>query len=572
MQRPAEAAVPFDLAREIATREGTKAVLDGDVVRLGSSYVLSARLVSALDGRELATFRETAENDAALVPAVGKLSRSIRERVGESLKGLQNAKALERVSTPSLAALRKYVEGARVEEVGGDRERAMQLLQEAVAIDSGFAMAWRKIAVMYTLMPNARQQTIDAAARAYRHRERLTDEERDLTEAAYYTYGPAPDPDKVIAAYEQLLARDSLNTTALNNLAVAYGGRRNLDRGLPAYRRAAFNERAAAVSLVNLAAVASRLYEPALADTVADLFARRFPKSVQRWEIVSYQLLARKRYDSLALLSRGWADTGQRQRMVYSATSFVRDYEFGHGRTAVGLQASERGAATITRLTKGQPQLLDLLLDSAGVAAFFDGDRTQTHRLLQGILSPANYEQLPAASRPWSYATILAALAGDASSAEALAAAYRRDIAGSSRDPSWDDARVAGQVALARGQYAEAVKQLQRAGQIKTTPNTEESYLIATAFDRAGTRDSAIAWFTRVVKPPRGVADDPFIYGPAAHKRLAELLDAKGDAAGAIEHYDVFATLWKDAEPSRQPVVKAARDRAEQLRLKKNPG
>ena len=50
MKRPADAGVPFDLAREVASREGAKAVLDGSIVQLGSSYVISARLVGSLDG------------------------------------------------------------------------------------------------------------------------------------------------------------------------------------------------------------------------------------------------------------------------------------------------------------------------------------------------------------------------------------------------------------------------------------------------------------------------------------------------------------------------------------------
>jgi hypothetical protein len=78
MQRPAESVVPFELAREIATREGAKAVLDGEIVRLGQSYVVSARLVSAMDGQELATFRETAANEDELIGALGDLCRSVR--------------------------------------------------------------------------------------------------------------------------------------------------------------------------------------------------------------------------------------------------------------------------------------------------------------------------------------------------------------------------------------------------------------------------------------------------------------------------------------------------------------
>ena len=103
MQRPTESVVPFELAREIATREGAKAVLDGEIVQLGQSYVVSARLVAALDGQELATFRETAASEDELIGALGDLSRAVREKAGESLRAIRASSELERVTTPSLA-------------------------------------------------------------------------------------------------------------------------------------------------------------------------------------------------------------------------------------------------------------------------------------------------------------------------------------------------------------------------------------------------------------------------------------------------------------------------------------
>ena len=102
MQRPTEAAVTFDVAREIATRQGAKAVLDGEIVKLGTSYVVSARLVSAINGAELAKFRETADGDDAIVGSLGKLSRDVRGKIGESLKNIHESWPLERVTTPSL--------------------------------------------------------------------------------------------------------------------------------------------------------------------------------------------------------------------------------------------------------------------------------------------------------------------------------------------------------------------------------------------------------------------------------------------------------------------------------------
>jgi TolB-like protein len=120
MQRPVSTRVDFALAREIASREGIKAVIDGEVVTLGGAYVLSARLIAAQTSEELASFRETAESAADIIPAISRLSKKLREKTGESLRTIQSARSLERVTTPSLQALQKYVAGVRAIEEEGD--------------------------------------------------------------------------------------------------------------------------------------------------------------------------------------------------------------------------------------------------------------------------------------------------------------------------------------------------------------------------------------------------------------------------------------------------------------------
>ena len=238
MQRPAESVVPFELAREIATREGAKAVLDGEIVRLGQSYVVSARLVSALDGQELATFRETAASEDELIGALGELSRAVREKAGESLNTIRASSELERVTTPSLPALRKYVEGSALADEAGEVERGLVLLEEAVALDTGFAMAWRKIAVLLGNDDRDRTRALAAISTAYRHRGRLTEMERLLTEGYYYTRGPQPDHDRALAAYEEAIRLDSTSASALNNAAVVYGQQRDYERAEVLYRKA----------------------------------------------------------------------------------------------------------------------------------------------------------------------------------------------------------------------------------------------------------------------------------------------------------------------------------------------
>ena len=238
MRKDPGASMLYETAREVATREGAKALLDGSVERVGTGYVVSARLVSSLDGGELATFRTTAANDGELIASLGGLAKDVRERVGESLKSIRETKALERVTTGSLPALKKYVEGMYVIEALDDRERGRTMLYEAVAIDSTFAMAWRRIAASYAGQGSGRAAQMAAIEKAYRYRDRLSDNERLTTEAGYHSYGPSPDLDKTIAAYEALLERDSLSSPALNNGGIRYGAKRDWVRAEQLLRRA----------------------------------------------------------------------------------------------------------------------------------------------------------------------------------------------------------------------------------------------------------------------------------------------------------------------------------------------
>ena len=55
------------------------------------------------------------------------------------------------------------------------------------------------------------------------------------------------------------------------------------------------------------------------------------------------------------------------------------------------------------------------------------------------------------------------------------------------------------------------------------------------------------------------------IFEAATHKRLGELHEARGDREKAVEHYDSFVELWKDADPELQPQVRDVRQRIARL-------
>src|SRR5213595_2119811 len=215
------AGTPLDLAaaRELAQREGSKAVVHGQIDRVGQGYVLSAGLVSAADGAVLVALRESARDDGAIIAAVDRLSGNLRERIGESLKTIRASEPLEQVTTGSLEALRKYSQAVKANDAG-QLGRAASLLEEALSLDTTFAMAHRKLAVVLTNTDAAPSRIAEAAAKAFRHRDRLTPLERYLAEGFYY-YRAEFDLSKVESAYRSALELDPENYVALNNLALA---------------------------------------------------------------------------------------------------------------------------------------------------------------------------------------------------------------------------------------------------------------------------------------------------------------------------------------------------------------
>src|SRR5206468_398053 len=203
MGRAPGAPLDLALARELAQREGAKAVVHGQIDPLGRGYVVSAELVSAADGAALVALRETAKDDGAIIEAVDRLSGKLRERIGESLKTIRSSDPLEQVTTRSLEALRKYSQALRANDAG-ETDRAVALLGDAIALDTTFAMAYRKLAVVLSNTAGAPSRIAAAATQAFRHRDRLTPHERYLAEAFYY-YQAEFDRAKIVSAYRAAL-------------------------------------------------------------------------------------------------------------------------------------------------------------------------------------------------------------------------------------------------------------------------------------------------------------------------------------------------------------------------------
>jgi tetratricopeptide (TPR) repeat protein len=564
MRRPTNTRVDFAVAREIASREGVKAVVDGSILNVGGNYALSVRLVSPQTGVQLASFRETATGEKELLPAIDKLARDLRERIGESLKQVQSTIPLERVTTPSLEALKKYVQGSRLMSYEGDFPRGAAMLEEAIALDTGFAMAYRRLAVEYSNR-NQPDRAMTLLEKAYQHSDRLSDAERYLVLGSYYQRGPRQDIAKSTAAYEALIDLQPDHITPLNNVAINYRWQRDWVKAEGVLRRAMAVGNPPAVTYNQLIWTLWNQGKKDEAWRVLAQFDSVFPNNMnrggRRWELY----IGERQFDSAMTLARTGlqraTDPTSRAPLLGALGSTSRI----QGRLRDAMRYGEEHAASNRQRGMAQVDLEHAARMAADRAQFFN-DSAGAVRLLDRALAATPIERLPESVRPYLDLAAVYAYAGRPDRSREMLASFERSRSKIvSNDDPVNAAMLRGFVAVGEKRYAEAARQFQEADKgdcpVCVLPD------LANAWDMAGNADSAIAVYERYIAQPdafRWQLDQWFLAG--THKRLGELYEARGERQKALSNYLQFVEIWKNADPELQPRVAEVRARITRLK------
>jgi len=571
MQRSTDARLDLSLARELAEREGVKAVVAGDVVSAGAGFVITARLIDAAGGAELASFRSAAVDAGDIIPAIDRLTRDVREKIGESLKSVRGSAPLSAVTTWSLPALRKYTEGMRLHYRQADYARAAAAFEEATTLDSTFAMAYLREGTSYQNAAMHAAKRDSARARAFALRDHLPPIERLLVEALHYEINGWR--DSAINAYEQSLAIDSNQAYVLNILGNLYRGRREPARAESIYRKAMTLKDGAAQPSGNLIRALLEEGKVAEAKSQIDASFKEFPTYRSTPLTMSAVIaFATGRYDSAEVFLEQ-ASRAERSTIARSAITFRADVETARGQLGVALRlrdsllARDRGVENISNM---RGRLIDRAIDSIHQ----DNWIRERHELavprLDALVRDGGdtipWPQLLGIAREYAYA-------GRPDKARAALDRFERTAHDSlvNRQSGFFRAWSEGEIALAERQYREAIAKFRASdnlydgrqhGCALCTP-----ILMARAYDLANMPDSAIAAFERYLATPastfRFVMDADFLAG--TFKRLGELYDAKGDHQKAAMYYAKFVELWKDADLDLQPRVTEVRKRLARL-------
>lgn len=174
------AATPGDL-RRAAARLGAGSYVVGDIVEAGGRLRISARLHTLKQGDNEARALATAEGASARLFELvdGLTGQLLADRTESGARGFARLAA---VTTPSLAALRAYLEGEHALRAG-QHTTAIEAFQQATRLDTTFALAFYGLATAEDWFEGDPRLKYTAVRRAMRYRDRVGWRTRRLIEA-----------------------------------------------------------------------------------------------------------------------------------------------------------------------------------------------------------------------------------------------------------------------------------------------------------------------------------------------------------------------------------------------------
>ena len=540
MGQPPDARLTPDIAYSLCRRTQSAAVISGSITNLGNQYVVGLKAVSCRAGELLSEQQETAVGKEQVLAALGKASVKLRARLGESLTSVRRFDTmLPEATTPSLEALQAYAKGMDIAKAG-EFANSVAFFQRAIELDPNFALAYAALGSQYS---NLNETTLarEYVRKAYELRTRVTERERFLIEAAYYS-DVTGDLEKARQVYEIEAATYPRDYGAPLRLWVIYSQIGQLDKGLAQIRESIRRDPTRTANYGQLVAAYTYLNELDEARTTAQqALAKRFDTYPLRIQLYRLDFLDN------------------------DATGMESQVKWGAGREGLEDQFLEQEADTAayagelerSREFSRQAVASALRVQKKETAAVFEGRAALCEALL-GNMKEARLEaesvwgQGHSGARNAGYSAMLAmAMAGNTIQAQHWADNFSRRFPEDTLVQFHYLPTVYAQIALSRGQARKAIEILRATipyelGALTVPLYMAPSYVRGTAYLADHQGAAAANEFQKIIDR-RGIVRNHLV-GALAHLQLGRAYAMTGDKLKAKAAYDDFLHLWKGAD------------------------
>jgi len=220
LDKPADAAITPAIAREIAEREGDKAVINGTIANIGNTYLITLEAQNASTGDVFKRAEAQTNDKNHVVDALYAAADDLRKKLGESLASIQKLDVpRSEATTPSLEAFRAYALGQQQHAQANFKE-SITFYKRAIELDPNFAMAYANLGVAYVALGDETQGNA-AITRAFELSDKVSGRERLFISARYYmnVTGDLPQAIETLRLYRETYPNDP---AVPSQLSVAY--------------------------------------------------------------------------------------------------------------------------------------------------------------------------------------------------------------------------------------------------------------------------------------------------------------------------------------------------------------
>jgi serine/threonine protein kinase/Flp pilus assembly protein TadD len=586
--------------KKVASRGGASHILLGDFSRAGENFRINIVLQTADTGEVVGSESVDGQKEESLISMVDMLTKRIKAdfKLSKEEIAADIDREVGKITTSSTQAYQYYDEGRNLHHRGEYRE-SIQLMEKALAVDPGFAMAYRSMAVSYSnlLMFSEAKKYI---RKAFELRDRLSDRERYLIEGEFFrntemTY------DQAIEAYTKLLKLYPDDTIANTNLGILYADLEEWDKAISQYGEQIGRRDKSSFPYINQseAYMAKGMYDKA--KEVLELHIDRFGDSAPLREGLAMNYFFQGKYDlaldetrkalvlnpddimaviqeGIILLGRGDLAEAERTflqvldkeepgyhlyiRVVYGTLNLLK------GRMTDGKSQYEKGLELAGRLEdnwwkavfqtwlaysylrSGKPEEALKVSESAwDVAQGVNQEQRWRRRalLFQGL----SYIEMKSPGAAQKTADELKKLIDEGMNKKEIRL--------------YD--YLQGMIELQKKNFSGAIEHLERAVSLLPFTSGLEPCIcdqgwftesLALAYYRAGDNERAQKEYEDILSISTGKLYWGDVY-PRSIYMLGKIYEEQGNKSKAVEHFQKFLELWKDADPGLPEVEDAGK-------------
>ncbi len=268
-----------EVLREVASRSGTERVLVGNYTRAGDAFRINITIQDGRTGELTGSDSVEGVGEGSFFGMVDQLTRRIKAsfEIPEQRIARDIDSDIEKITTASAEAYKLYSEGRQL-HLKADYLKSIGIMQKALKIDPEFAMAWRSVSVSFRNM-GLRPARLENIRKAFDLRGRVSERERYIIEGDYYSTSEKT-YDKAQEAYLKLLdlyPDDSIGNT---NLGILYYELEEWDKSIRRYEKNIQNDPSSRFPYENLAETyeAMGLYGKAV--SALETYLERNPETV----------------------------------------------------------------------------------------------------------------------------------------------------------------------------------------------------------------------------------------------------------------------------------------------------